>query len=274
MAALIGAVPAPALHVMTFNIRRRLPLAVRPADRWQNRRPRLAHLLAGERPTLLAVQEALPDQAAAVARALGGRYVRLGHGRAPGPRGEACPLFVDTERLEPLRWEQRALSERPGSPGSTGWGSPIPRVFVEAVLRDRVTGTDFLAVGTHLDVFSERARRRSADAIRDRVIAHALPAVVLGDMNASPSSVPLRRLRAEDLLVDAWSHAHRRLTPEWGTYARYRRPRIGAPRIDAVLVTADITVERIGIHGAPTAGGWPSDHLPVQAVLHLPKGAR
>ncbi|MCT9820510.1 endonuclease/exonuclease/phosphatase family protein [Microbacterium sp. W1N] len=271
MSALVGAVPPPHLHVMTFNVRRPLPVTARPADRWRRREPALLRLLATERPSLLAAQEVLPLPARAIAAALGPGYRRIGHGRQPGPRGEGTPLFYDSARLELLEGAQWALSDHPDRPGSTGWGSPTPRVAVEAVLRDRATGAVFLTIGTHLDVFSVRARRLSAAAIGARVAARALPTIVLGDMNAGPHSAPLSILTASGL-GDAWLVAERHLTPEWGTLAGYRTPRAHGRRIDAVLVSGDIGVARIGIHGTPTDGVWPSDHLPVQAVLRLPGG--
>ena len=66
-AALIGVATAPALHVMTFNVRRRLPLSIRRADRWTGRRRAVDALLTLEQPTVLGVQEAMPGQADAVA---------------------------------------------------------------------------------------------------------------------------------------------------------------------------------------------------------------
>ena len=69
-AALIGVATAPALHVMTFNVRRRLPLSIRRADRWTGRRRAVDALLPLEQPTVLGVQEAMPGQADAVADAV------------------------------------------------------------------------------------------------------------------------------------------------------------------------------------------------------------
>lgn len=271
MTPLVGPVEAPGLHVMTFNIRRRIPLSLRPADRWSRRHPLLRTILAVERPAVLAAQEVLPSQLAAIAAGLGPGYRRIGYGRLPGPRGEATPVFYDTDRLELEHGAQLALSDRPDEPGSRGWGAPIPRVFVEAVFRDRATAARFVVIGTHFDVFSARARLRSADAVRARIAAHGLPAVVLGDLNAAPESPPWRRLMSGDVLRDAWIAAEHRLTPEWGTLGSYRRPRPGGRRIDAILVSPGIRVARIGIHGHPLAGPWPSDHLPVQAVVHMPE---
>ena len=270
--ALVGPVPAPDLHVMTFNVRRRMPaLVTRPADRWSRRQPRLRALLRAEQPTLLGVQEALPDQAAAIAEALGPGHRFVGYGRSPGPAGEACPIFYDTQRLELLDWRQSALSDRPDEPGSATWGNLIPRILVQAVLRDRVTSTEFLAVNTHLDVFSARAREQGAHHIRRLVADQSLPAVVTGDLNAGPSSPAVRALLQHHALVDAWSAAQQRLSPEWGTYGGYRRPRTGRDRIDWIAVSPATTVRAAAVNGREVQGGWASDHLPVQAVIRMPR---
>ena len=139
-------------------------------------------------------------------------------------------------------------------------------MLVEAVFRDRASAARFVVIGTHFDVFSAHARLRSSDAVRARIAAHGLPAVVLGDLNATPESPPWRRLTSGDVLRDAWIATEHRLTPEWGTLSSHRRPRPAGRRIDAILVSPGIR-----IHGRPLAGPWPSDDLPVQAVVHMPE---
>lgn len=270
---LLGPVEAPALHVMTFNVRRRMPVMLtRPADRWRRRLPRLRALLQAERPTVLGVQEALPDQASAILDALGPGHRFVGHGRSADASGEGCPLFYDAARLDLIDWRQSALSDTPDEPGSTSWGNAIPRVFVQATLRDRTSGATFTAVNTHLDVFSARARERSARHIRDLVADQPHPAVVTGDFNAGPTSPAVRALLAGGALVDAWDAAEQRATPEWGTYAGYRRPRAARERIDGIAVSPEIQVRVAGVNDQTVDGGWASDHLPVQAVLLMPPG--
>lgn len=269
-APLIGPTDAPELHVMTFNVRRRIDgRLVRASDRWSIRRPRLESLLRAERPSVLGAQEVLPDQATAMRDALGATYRFVGHGRQAGSRGEACPLFYDSRRLELREWSQTALSDRPEVPGSISWGNVIPRVAVQASLRDRRTGIDFLVVNTHLDVFSARSRLRAAEEIRHSIAAQPLPSVLLGDLNAGPTAPPWEALTSANTLVDAWATADTRLSPEWATYGGYRAPRPGK-RIDAILVSPGVRVARIAINAARYGGGWPSDHFPVQAVLRLP----
>ena len=75
---------------------------------------------------------------------------------------------------------------------------------------------------------------------------------------------------ADGGLVDTWAYAPTRRTVEWGTFNNYRRPRVGARRIDAILATPDVGVRAAGIDPRPTGTSWPSDHLPVQAVVRIP----
>lgn len=268
--ALIGEAAAPALHVMSFNVRRDLKrMAWRPADRWRTRGPRVAPLLREERPTVLGAQEALPHQAAAIREALGDGHRFVGHGRQPGGRGEGCPLFYDSARLELLDWRQSWLSDRPDEAGSTSWGNLIPRVVVAATLRDRATSGTFVVLNTHLDAFSARARLRAAEELHRHAADQRVPVIVTGDFNAGPSSPPARALLGDGSLLDTWSAAEERLTAEWRTFGGYRRPRPGA-RIDAILASAGVRVMRAAINARRYRGGWPSDHLPVQTLVRVP----
>ncbi|WP_426321085.1 endonuclease/exonuclease/phosphatase family protein [Microbacterium sp. E-13] len=271
-APLIGRVAPPAVHVMTLNIRRRMNgLTWRKADGWRHRAPAVRALLREEQPTIAGMQEVLPDQADAVVAALGPRYRFVGRGHGPRATGEGCPLFYDGDRLELLDWEQTALSEYPHEAGSRTWGNPIPRIAVTARFRDRTTGLVFTAVNTHLDPFSPRSRVRSAGALK--AIVGDGPAVLTGDLNAGAGSRTLREM-LDDGLRDAWTAAEERVTASVGTFVNYRAPRRDRARIDWILVTPGVIVDRAAINARRFAGVWPSDHLPVQAVLRVPEEAR
>ncbi|WP_315637991.1 MULTISPECIES: endonuclease/exonuclease/phosphatase family protein [Microbacterium] len=268
-APLLGSPSTTELHVMTLNIRRDLgALAWPPADRWSVRRPRLTALLRAERPDILGVQEALPAQAAEVSAALGPSFHRVGHGRLAGPRSEGCPLFYDADRLELGGWRQVALSRTPDRPGSRSWLSVSPRVVVEASFRDRRTGAALTVLNTHLDAFSPWARLRQAQAVHDVAAAAESPVVLLGDFNAAAGTAPWRALEADDVLRDSWTAAVSRRTPAWRTFAGYRPPRRGR-RIDGILTSPALPVRRAGTNARQYGGGWPSDHLPVQALIDL-----
>ncbi|MGN0102509.1 MAG: endonuclease/exonuclease/phosphatase family protein [Dietzia sp.] len=264
----IGPVSAPALHVMSWNVRRPVPdVLTRAADRWRHRAPRVRVLLASERPTVLCAQEVVAEQVAVILDGLGPGYSVVGRGRSADGGGEACPVFFDSRRLELVDWEQTALSATPERAGSVSWGNLFPRVLVQAHLRDRATGHEVLVVNTHLDPLSARSRLRSVRAVLDAVTGRGLPAVVTGDLNAGPASGTVRALLEDGMLADSWEAARTRRTDRWGTYAGYRPPRRGGDRIDWILTTGGLTVTDAAIHASPHLGGWPSDHLPVQAVV-------
>ncbi|MFJ4255268.1 endonuclease/exonuclease/phosphatase family protein [Microbacterium sp. NPDC090003] len=274
-ATLIGPVAPPEVHVMTLNARRAMegPLIAR-ADRWSTREPAVHALLASERPTLLGLQEALPRVMPPIRRALGDGYRSLGRGRGRGGTGEGTPVLYDGTRLQLVDGGQRALSDRPDLPGSLGWGNVIPRIAVWAEFVDRSTGARLLVVNTHLDPFSRRSRQRSSEAIAAFIGERGVAAIVMGDLNADVRSTSVRALVAGDRLTDAWAAADAHLTPEWGTYTHYRRPRVRTRRIDAIAVTPDVRVRATGANARTFAGAHPSDHLAVQAVIRVDGAAR
>lgn len=267
--ALIGARTAPDLHVMTFNIRRRMVSMSRPSpDGWSHRRPAIRRLLATEQPALLGVQEALFEQATFVAESLGPQYRRIGRGRNADRRGEGCPMFYDSTRLKLVDWRQHALSDTPDAAGSRSWGNFTPRIVVSASFSDRVTGVQFRAFNTHFDQFSRKARIRSAEFINNLVDASPLPAIVTGDFNTSVGTEPYSVITS-DRLQDAWVTADKRLTDAWGTFPNYRAPQLDRKRIDWILASKTVLVTEAATNPTRYGGVAASDHLPVQAVVRF-----
>lgn len=273
MEPLVGKAVPPALHVMSWNIRRILPAPLtRKADRWDRRSPGMAELLGHEAPTLLGAQEALPEQVDFLLRSLGRSYRTVGRGRGADGGGEASPLLYDSTRLSLVSSGQLALSDHPERAGSRSWGNLIPRVVVTATFQDRVTGGRFFAANTHLDHLSARSRRRSVDMILKLAEASGVPTVLTGDLNADARSDTLRALVASGTLEDVWSLAADS-GARWGTFPNYRPPRLEGRRLDWVLVSPEIKVLYAAHNPRRYANGWPSDHLPVHAVLIPPEGS-
>jgi endonuclease/exonuclease/phosphatase family metal-dependent hydrolase len=276
-AALLGPVEAPALSVMTWNVRRLLPATRRSSpDSWERRRGPLRGVLRRARPHVLCVQEAERAHLDWIRDSLGHGWI--GRGRDADGGGEHCAVLHDPSRLRLERWHQYALSRTPDAAGSRSWAVLWPRVFVVAEFTDLATAGRFRVVNTHLDPFSPWSRRRSAELLREAAAGRrhpfdtVLPTLLTGDMNSGPSGAPYRALTAQ--LVDTWATAARRASPEWRTYSRYRPPQPGR-RIDWVLATPDIVVEAAAIAAVRVEGVAPSDHEPVQAIVRLPvSGAR
>ncbi|THG29349.1 endonuclease/exonuclease/phosphatase family protein [Naasia lichenicola] len=263
----IGRAAPPGVHLMSINLRRRLPFA-RRQDRWAHREPLVAELLGAELPTILGVQEALPDQDAAVERALGDGYSRIGRGRRADGSDERCSIHWDARRLELEDWTQLALSTRPDRPGSRSWGAVFPRIAVIAEFRDRADGSRLTVINTHLDPFSGRARSESARLLLAEALRHGGAVAVMGDLNARQGSPALRILQPGCALRDSWAAADQRLTPAWRTHSGYRRPSIG-PRIDWILVGPDLRVRSAAVNARRWGMRATSDHEAVQAVVEV-----
>ncbi len=257
---------------MTWNIRRRIPGPLaRPVDRWDQRAPRIAMVLQEQAPSLLGIQEALPEQVDFLRATLADTHGVVGQGRGRGHTGEASPIIYDTRHLQLLGWRQQALSNTPDKPGSVSWGNIFPRALVAAVFREHASGSRFLVINTHLDHLSARSRLRSAGVIRQIITDSGLPAIVTGDFNASQRSRTHWALLEDNLLRDTWDEAHHHLSEDWGTFPNYRPPVRGGRRLDWILGSPDWTVHGTGINARQYDGAWASDHLSVHAFM-IPPG--
>ncbi|GAA1724881.1 endonuclease/exonuclease/phosphatase family protein [Isoptericola hypogeus] len=269
---LIGAAKGSTIHAMSFNIRLDREDATQPGepDHWPDRRPLVTAFLALEQPTILGVQEAEFQQLVAVEEGLGRHYRMAGYGRDGGAGGEYSAIFYDARRLTLLWWDQYWLSDTPDVIGSATWGNSVTRIVTWARFRDERTGREFLHVNSHFDHQSENARVRSAQVVRAQIAAAGLPAVFTADANAAAgASGPYDALVTDGGLLDTWRDADRKLTPDVGTFPNYGAPVPGGNRIDWVLATPGTEVLAATINTWTRDGRYPSDHVPVQALVRL-----
>lgn len=267
---LIGPLALPLLHVMTLNIRRRMPPFWFPAaDRWARRRPLLQQLLAAEQPTVLALQEVMPGPSRQIRDMLGAAYASVGTGRSAGGGGERCELHYDRRRLHLLDSRFWWLSEHPERPGSRSFGNPLPRFVVQGHFSDRGTGARFHVLVTHLDPFSAPSRRASAQLLHRVVADLPDPVILLGDFNAGTGSPAHRHLVDGRVLADALEVSTRQVGADCSTFTRYGSPTSTGPRLDWILVSPGLQVESAGVNALRLGGAAVSDHEPVHAVLNL-----
>lgn len=259
------------LRAMTFNIR--LDIASDGANAWPQRKAMVAALIAREAPDVLGMQEVLLHQKRDLEAALPS-YEMIGAARDDGREaGEFSPLAWRRDRFEMLRSGTFWLSPAPAVPGK-GWDAALPRIATWAVLRDRGTGVRLRVLNAHFDHVGREARLNSA-AIIARWVAEgadsALPAIVLGDLNADPESEPYRRL-AGDSAANLRDARLATRTPPYGPPGTFTGFDIGkAPTlpIDHILVTAAFTIDRNAVITQHWGGRLPSDHYPVVADLRL-----
>nr|WP_029535303.1 endonuclease/exonuclease/phosphatase family protein [Saccharopolyspora spinosa] len=267
--ALIGPARGNSLHVMTFNIRVDTKAAPPSPDAWTTRRPILAELLNAEQPTLLGVQEALYSQVKEVLSDVPRHYDWIGLGREGGGRGEFMSIYYDTRRVEPLDYDHFWLSDTPNVIGSKSWGNNVVRMVTWVRFLDRRSGREFVHANTHFDHQSEPSRQRSAQLVRDRIAGFdpALPVVLTGDFNTAAETSESYRILTGGGLADSWATAAERVTPAWGTFAGYKEPVEGKERIDWLLHNDRVRVLKAAINTYRKDGYFPSDHLPVHALL-------
>ncbi|WP_191295710.1 endonuclease/exonuclease/phosphatase family protein [Lentzea cavernae] len=248
------------LSVMSLNLR--FASTVEP-NSWPTRRPVMAEFLRQELPALIGTQEGLYGQISDVAHDLPDQYDWIGVGRHGGSHDEFMAIFFDTRRLQPLEFDHEWLSDTPKLVGSRSWGNNVIRMVTWVRFADRETGKQFVAVNTHFDHESANARLRSAEVVRDRLHAQQLPVVLTGDFNDVPGSPPYTVLTAE--LTDTWL-AGPQTTPAYGTFHGFGPLIPDGPRIDWIL-TRGATVEAAAINTFHRDGQFPTDHLPIQALI-------
>lgn len=258
-------------RLATYNLR--LNLASDGPNAWPQRREHVLALARYHEWDVFGTQEGLPEQIRDLETLAG--FERIGVGRDDGAeRGEHAAIFVRRARFEVLRSGTFWLSETPDQP-SKGWdGRCCHRIVTWVALRDRQApgSAPFYVFNTHFDHEGVVARRESAKLLlaRRAAIAGGAPTLVIGDFNSAPDSEPVAILRRE--LLDARETSR---TPPYGPAGTFNGFHIDAPlpareRIDHIFHTRGIDVLKWGALTDSYGGRYPSDHLPVEALLRLP----
>lgn len=259
--------PFPPLEVMTFNLR--FASARRPHS-WAVRRPVMRELLHRAAPHVIGTQEGRPRQLLDIEADLGPHYAWIGTSRGVGP-DEAVAVFYDTRRLVPAEYGHFWLSDTPQVRGSNTWGGGHPRMVTWVRFRDLLAaGRQFCVLNTHLDNASQYARERSAALIAARISRFdpALPLLLTGDFNTVAHENPVYDRLLAAGLVDTWDTARTR-GDAYATYHGYKALTPNGSRIDWILATPGVRVQREWTDAFSLNGQYPSDHLPVRTSLTM-----
>jgi endonuclease/exonuclease/phosphatase family metal-dependent hydrolase len=267
----VGPVAPDELHVMSFNLRF---ASSTPPNSWPERRPVMRKLLRDERPDIIGTQEGLFEQLRDIQADLPSYYDSLGQGRDGGSEGEAMQIFYDSRRLDVLEYNHYWLSDTPDVVGSKTWGGCCPRMVTWIRFLDTRTEMEFYLANTHFEAFDADARRMSAElmmARMDEEFDPDLPVIVTGDFNAPAGAgqTVFDLLVTDGPLADTWQEAAAR-SALYATFHGYRPLVPDGDRIDWILTSPEVTTRVAFINTYQQKGQFPSDHLPVQAVLRLP----
>ena len=261
---LLFARQADTIKVISYNIRMNTKADGKNA--WDKRKSATLQLVKQEQPSLLCMQEVLPEQKKFLEKKLKG-YRAIGVGREDGKsKGEHMAIFYLSKEFELLEHGDFWLSETPDKV-SKGWDAACYRIVTWGLFRNVKTGTKYYCFNTHLDHMGEVARRESilliqkkiSEIVRDK----KLPVVLTGDFNSSTENAIFAPLK--QTMIEARKTA--RITDNRGTFNGYGT----APNniiIDHILIRnckALIFKTLDGNYGKP----FISDHYPVSAVLEL-----
>ncbi len=257
------------ISVMSFNLR--METERDGENAWPYRRQAAVETVLKYQPDVLGVQEGLPQMIAYLDASLDG-YARIGRGRDIDG-GEHTAVYLKKSSLEIISSGDFWLSDTPDVPGSKHWGNNCVRIVTYAVVRDRCTGRELLAVNTHLDHESTNAREKGALAIDSFVRRQSLPAILTGDMNDIPSSVPIQFWTGKAVLdgrTGLFQDAGIAVGSDKGTfhgYGQVENPHL----IDYILFTKDFQVESYQVVEDRPDGVFISDHYPIVACLQFAK---
>lgn len=254
---------------MSFNIRVDTGKTISgDADCWYDREPILREFLFRSQPDVIGIQEVMYHQIPAIQKGLSSKYSYVGESRDNSVEGELGPIFYNTERLHLNYWDQLWLSDDPEVKESNTWGNDVTRIVTWANFTDKVTGRNFTIANTHFDHISEYSRIRSAEMLVN-IFSGTIPIIITGDFNADSTLDP----KEHDVLTSAFQNVFKvsdnHLNPCYGTFSNYQIPSMTAKTIDWILSSPEVEVEQTITHTFNIDDRYPSDHLPISAVLQL-----
>jgi len=259
------------LKVLTYNIRLATPADA--PNTWSARKTKVFSLIREAKPDVFGLQEALNEQVTDMEKAFP-NFSRVGVGRDDGKQsGEYSPLFFNSKKYKMLSSGTFWLSQTPSVAGSRGWDAACNRVVSWIQLKEAKSGNTFFVFCTHFDHMGEIARRNSA-----KLLLHAIdslsgkkPAVIIGDFNSTPGSEPYRIITDKSnplYLTDASLIASNTIGPEY-TYTGFKVGGQPGEKIDYIFIKGISVVDSFTVNMSNNGEYYPSDHLPVSAILRL-----
>ena len=173
--------------IISFNVRYSSAPEIDGDNRWELRRDAAVKMVAQQKPLVMGLQEACPDQIDFLDLNLTG-YKHIGVGRDDGKRaGEMMAIYYDTTRLTLLDSGTFWLSETPEKV-SLGWDAACNRTCTWGHFKVKDTDFEFLYFNTHLDHLGSLARKNSIKLIVDKMTElnpDNVPVFLSGDFNST-----------------------------------------------------------------------------------------
>lgn len=252
------------MTVMTFNLR--VEADIDGINHLKNRKGKIMDTINTYKPDLIGFQEAR-DETRDWLRDTLSDYTVIGCGRLADYRGESTPLAFRKDKFMMIASENFWLSSTPGVPGSTYEGSDqssCPRMCTTATLRHIESGKILLFVNTHTDHKGSGSRVLASAQILQYLSSKRLPAVLTGDLNATPETAEMKMLVSSKHfpMTDATKDIP-------GTFHNFgKRSDDDMLKIDYIYTTLPVVEgESFAVPDPHEDGIYISDHRPVMASV-------
>lgn len=268
------------LRVISFNLKRDFGFGLRRSRRWNERKAIAAQFIRESGATIVGVQELLPGMRKDVQDLLSSEYSILGFGRYKGLRpknDEHSDIIIKNEEVKVNFIKTFWLSKKPEKI-SRAYLAIFPRICTAAEVKIERLGCTIRVFNTHLDHISGIARLFGVKVILEYISKfnedHPLPTILMGDLNCTPNSRPVKFLTDHVLdfpdvhLTDVYS----KFDPETlsNTFHNFTgKIKLKADPIDYIFVSDEFEIVDSRIITDPIEGQYPSDHYPLMATLRL-----
>jgi endonuclease/exonuclease/phosphatase family metal-dependent hydrolase len=249
---------------MSFNIRCDiLNTDIKDNDYWPSRCDIVSQMLREARPHILGVQELMAHQRNAILAGLDNGYMYVGEPRDDSIYSERCAIFYNPAYLHLINSGTFWLSDTPLVKGSITWENKDPRIVTWAQFLHKQTHRYFTVANTHFDHISELSRQLSAKMLLQYF--DSSETIIMGDFNS-----PLESSLTYSILTEKFNDTLSIGIPQgplYGTWNNYGEPVENGERLDWILASKDLQVDKVKVNTFTVNGKYPSDHLPVEAVL-------
>ena len=172
------------------------------------------------------------------------------------------PIMYQKARLTMIEQGFFFFSDSPDEIYSRPWHNGFPSFCTWVEFFDRNTQTEFYVFNVHLDSARMRNRVKSVDLLVQRVAAREHtdePAIIVGDFNAFPGSISVRRVSAAGF---------DRSRAGGATYHLFRGINV-VPQVDYIFAGNGLEILEAWRSRERYNGVFPSDHYPVTARVRM-----
>lgn len=255
------------IKIITYNIR--YDAAMDGLNQWGKRTKVVDSLLKKYSPDVLCIQEGLYNQMLDLQTMLP-NYFYVGVGRDDGKeKGEFSAVFFKKSMFELVASNTFWLSPTPEIAGSKGWDAAITRICSYGKVKLKNTNKWLFVFNTHFDHIGEMARQESAKLILNKIteIAGNEAVILTGDFNSEPNSVAYNSItnNSNHPFKDSFTKSKNKDC----TFTGFEVKSNVCKRIDFIFYDKNFKLKNYQIISDNNGIYYPSDHLPVEAVLKI-----